>query len=29
MWAIPGMTYSLLFLIGPVVNRFNRRYAPA
>lgn len=29
MWAIPGMMYSLLFLIGPVVNRFNRRYAPA
>lgn len=29
MWAIPGMMYSLLFLIGPVVTRFNRRYAPA
>jgi uncharacterized membrane protein len=29
MWTIPGFMYSLLFLIGPVVNRFNRRYAPA
>ena len=28
-WAIPGFMYSLLFLIGPVVNRFNRRYAQA
>lgn len=28
-WAIPGLMYSLLFLIGPVVNHFNRRYAPA
>jgi hypothetical protein len=29
MWSIPGFMYSLLFLIGPVVNQFNRRYAPA
>lgn len=29
MWSIPGFMYSLLFLIGPVVNRFNRRYARA
>jgi uncharacterized membrane protein len=28
-WSIPGFMYSLLFLIGPVVNRFNRRYAQA
>jgi len=28
VWSIPGFMYSLLFLIGPVVNRFNRRYAP-
>jgi len=28
MWTIPGVMYSLLFLIGPVVDRFNRRYAP-
>ncbi len=26
-WSIPGFMYSLLFLIGPVVRRFNRRYA--
>lgn len=24
MWSIPGFMYVLLFLIGPVVNRFNR-----
>ena len=29
MWTIPGFMYSLLFLIGPVVSRFNRRYAQA
>ncbi|MCX7514542.1 TMEM175 family protein [Frateuria hangzhouensis] len=29
MWAVPGFMYSLLGLIGPVVNRFNRRYAGA
>lgn len=29
MWSIPGLMYSLLFLIGPVVNQFNRRYAQA
>ena len=29
MWSIPGLMYSLLFLIGPVVNRFNRRYGQA
>lgn len=28
-WSIPGFMYSLLFLIGPVVSRFNRRYASA
>jgi uncharacterized membrane protein len=26
LWSIPGFMYSLLFLIGPVVNRFNRRH---
>ena len=25
-WSLPGLMYSLLFLIGPVVTRFNRRY---
>jgi uncharacterized membrane protein len=29
VWTIPGFMYSLLFLIGPVVNRFNRRYGQA
>ena len=29
VWSIPGFMYSLLFLIGPVVRRFNRRYAQA
>ena len=29
MWSIPGFMYTLLFLIGPVVNRFNRRYGVA
>jgi uncharacterized membrane protein len=29
IWTLPGFMYSLLFLIGPVVNRFNRRYATA
>ncbi|MEO9214569.1 MAG: TMEM175 family protein [Rhodanobacter sp.] len=29
VWGIPGFMYSLLFLIGPVVSRFNRRYARA
>jgi uncharacterized membrane protein len=29
MWSIPGLMYSLLFLIGPVVNQFNRRYVQA
>ena len=28
-WSIPGFMYSLLSLIGPVVNRFNRRYVHA
>ncbi|MEO8748635.1 MAG: TMEM175 family protein [Rhodanobacter sp.] len=27
MWVIPGFMYSLLSLIGPVVDRFDRRYA--
>ncbi len=25
--SIPSFMYALLFLIGPVTNRFNRRYA--
>lgn len=29
LWTLPGFMYSLLFLIGPVVNRFNRRYGEA
>ena len=29
MWSIPGMMYSLLFLIGPVTSHFDRRHAPA
>jgi len=29
VWSIPGCMYSLLFLIGPVVTRFNKRYAQA
>lgn len=29
VWVVPGVMYSLLFLIGPVVDRFNRRHAPA
>jgi uncharacterized membrane protein len=29
MWSIPGFMYALLFLIGPVVSRFNRRYGVA
>ena len=29
MWALPGFMYALLFLIGPVVSRFNRRYGQA
>lgn len=27
LWALPGFMYSLLFLIGPVVRRFDRRHA--
>jgi uncharacterized membrane protein len=26
-WSVPGFMYSLLILIGPVVNRFNRHHA--
>lgn len=26
VWTIPGFMYSLLFLIGPVVGRFDRQY---
>jgi uncharacterized membrane protein len=29
LWVLPGLMYSLLFLIGPVADRFNRRHAPA
>ena len=29
LWSVPGLMYSLLFLIGPVVGRFNRRHAAA
>jgi len=29
MWMIPGFMYALLFLIGPVVGRFDRRYGTA
>jgi uncharacterized membrane protein len=28
-WALPGMLYSLMFLIGPLTARFRRRHAPA
>lgn len=29
LWMLPGMMYSLLFLIGPVVRRFDRLHAAA
>ncbi|MHB1059493.1 MAG: TMEM175 family protein [Rhodanobacter sp.] len=29
VWSIPGFMYSLLFLIGPVASRFDKRYAQA
>ncbi|WP_426687254.1 TMEM175 family protein [Rhodanobacter ginsengiterrae] len=29
MWSLPGLVYSLLFLIGPVADRFDRRHPPA
>lgn len=28
-WALPGMLYVLMFLIGPLTSRFRRRHAPA
>jgi len=28
-WAVPGMLYSLMFLIGPLVGRFRRTHAAA
>jgi len=28
-WALPGMLYSLMFLIGPLTARFRRRHALA
>ena len=29
VWMLPGFMYSFLFLIGPVVSRFDRRHAAA
>lgn len=29
MWSIPGLIYSLLFLIGTVADRFDRRHSQA